>query len=70
MRYVQRNEAGEICGHFANPQTYAEEEMADDAPELVAFDQRMEALLSPASLADQIIENTSELAKLKAALGI
>lgn len=37
MRYVQRDIVGKLVGHFANPQPgYAEEEVADDHPDIVA----------------------------------
>jgi len=36
--YIQRNQQGEISGAFANRQDgYAEEYVAEDAPELVAW---------------------------------
>ena len=38
MVYVQRDAAGAIIGIYANPQPgYAEEALADDAPEVVAY---------------------------------
>lgn len=37
MRYVQRDQDGNIIGDYANPQPgYAEEALEDDAPELLA----------------------------------
>jgi len=38
MRYVQRDKDGKVVGHFACPQPYAQEELADDHPEVLAFD--------------------------------
>ena len=39
MRYVQRDENGRVIGHFANPQLgYAEEELGDGHPDLLAYE--------------------------------
>jgi hypothetical protein len=38
MRYVQRDGKGRLIGHFANPQPYAQERVADDHPDIVAWD--------------------------------
>lgn len=39
MRWVQRDKAGVIIGHYANRQRgYAEEALPDDHPEIVAHD--------------------------------
>lgn len=38
MAYVQRDDSGKVTGVYANPQPdYAEEELPDDAAEVVAF---------------------------------
>lgn len=44
MRYLQRDQAGKVVGHFANLQTrrdgqvYADELVSDDHPDLVAWE--------------------------------
>lgn len=37
MRYIQRNEDGEVVAHFACEQTYAREAVAADHPDILAF---------------------------------
>lgn len=37
MRYVQRDETGQLIGHFANEQPYAKELVADDHPDILAW---------------------------------
>jgi hypothetical protein len=37
MPFVQRNWKGEVIGVYANPQTYAQEVLPDDHPDVVAF---------------------------------
>ena len=37
MMFVQRNDQGQIVACFVNPQEFAAEEVADDAPDLLAF---------------------------------
>lgn len=44
MRYVQRDAEGKLIGHFANPQPgYAEEEVADDHPDILGWNAEREA---------------------------
>lgn len=43
MRYVQRDRAGKICAHFANPQPYAAEALEDGHPDLVAWNEQRAA---------------------------
>jgi uncharacterized protein YceH (UPF0502 family) len=38
MRYLQRDQAGKVVGHFACEQTYATELVPDDHPDLVAWE--------------------------------
>lgn len=44
MRYVQRDAAGNVVGHFANPQSYAREAVPDDHPDLATWQRQREAL--------------------------
>jgi hypothetical protein len=56
MRFVQRDPASnKIIGHFANPQPYAQEELADDHPDILAYKAEREAakILTPAQLIDK-----------------
>jgi len=39
MRYVQRGKDGVVLGHFANEQTYARELVADDHPDILAWNE-------------------------------
>jgi hypothetical protein len=43
MRYIQRNERGEVVGHFAHPHPYAQEAVADDHPDILAWAARIQA---------------------------
>lgn len=55
MRYVQRDPATkEVIAHFANPQSYAQEELSDDHPDILAFKARMEASRAPLSSTERI----------------
>ena len=57
MRYAQRDELGVLVGHFANPQPgYAEEEVPDDHPDIVAWRRRREQEAREARSKDQDIE--------------
>lgn len=38
MRYVHRDENGQIVGHYANPQPYATEAVPDDDAEVAAWE--------------------------------
>lgn len=37
MRWAQRDGALNVIGHYANPQSYAQEALADDHPDILAF---------------------------------
>lgn len=37
-RYIQRDETGKVCGHFAHPHSYAQEEVDEDHPDIAAWD--------------------------------
>jgi hypothetical protein len=37
MRYIQRDNNGNLIGHYANRQPYATEEVPDDHPDIVAW---------------------------------
>lgn len=43
MRYIQRDEAGTVIGHYAHQHPYAQEEVADDHPEVLAWSARIKA---------------------------
>ena len=70
--YAQRDKDGLIVGLFMRPQPgVAEESLADDAPEVVAFRAAQQAALAkPVSLVDQILADEAEVKKLKTALGL
>lgn len=40
MRYIQRNDEGKCVGHYANPQPYAQELVADNHPDIVEWNER------------------------------
>ncbi len=75
MRYVQRDRDGNLVGHFANPQSYAAEEVADDHPDILAFAQRiadakaaymtLKAAASPAVLLAEIEALKAKVADLE-----
>jgi len=65
MPYVQRT-AGKITGVYALPQKgYAEEELPDDSPEVIAY---LNPVETRKTLVEQIIASPKDLADLKAAL--
>jgi len=37
MRYLQRDPDGKVIGHYAHPHDYAQEAVADDHPEILAW---------------------------------
>jgi hypothetical protein len=43
MPYVQRDEAGDIIVLYENPQSFTSEFLPDDDPQIVAFQEKMEA---------------------------
>ena len=49
MRYVQRDEHGVVIGHYANPQPFAQEPVADDHPDIEAFKQWRRDLAKPSA---------------------
>lgn len=36
-RYIQRNAAGEVIGHYSHPHEYAKEEAPEDHPDILAW---------------------------------
>jgi hypothetical protein len=68
--FVQRFPNKTIQGVYANKQDgYAEEELADDHPDVVAFlAPKVEAPIH--SLVEQILASPDDLAELKKALGL
>lgn len=38
MRFASRDADGNITGHYTCPQPFAQEELADDHPDIVAFE--------------------------------
>lgn len=42
-RYLQRDETGKVVGHYAHPHPYAQEEVPEDHPEVLAWRARIEA---------------------------
>ena len=68
--FIQRFIDGTIQGVYANRQNgYAEEELADDHPEVVEFLAPKPEVTSP-TLVEQILASPSDLAALKKALGL
>ena len=66
MRYVERGIDGKVTGLYANPQPgYAEEELSDDSPEVVAY---LNPVETRKTLVEQLIASPKDLADLKAAL--
>jgi hypothetical protein len=68
MRYIQRDENGNVIGHYACPQEYAQEEVADDHPDILAWHARKQALRQrPAStdLFERIAMLEEKLARLE-----
>jgi hypothetical protein len=51
-RFVQRDRDGNIIGHFANPQPYAQEVVPDNHPDIAAWQAAREAMLRPAKKID------------------
>jgi hypothetical protein len=47
MRYVKRDENGDVVGHFANWQPYATELLEDGHPDLLAYTERRRAKQVP-----------------------
>ncbi len=47
MRYVHRNERGQVVAHFANEQPFATEGLPDDHPDLADYRQRVKASIKP-----------------------
>lgn len=47
MPYVERDSDGVVKGCYVNPQPgYAEESLEDDAPEVIAFWERVEEIMN------------------------
>jgi hypothetical protein len=47
MRYVRRNERGEVVAHFLLEQTDAKETLSDNHPDILAFTERRRAKQVP-----------------------
>jgi hypothetical protein len=47
MRYVKRDESGQVVAHFANEQPYATERIEDDHADIAAFTERRRAKQVP-----------------------
>lgn len=77
-RYVQRDKDGNVVGHFANPQPYAQEQVAADHPDILAWYARIaaaktaymeqKAALDPQAMMDRIVALESEVVRLKSPL--
>ena len=67
MPYVQRDEQNNICGIFANKQSYAEEYLEDDHPEVVTHLNPVKIPDPVAIFLDDLRSNPDKLNKLKAA---
>lgn len=65
-RYLQRDMDGNVIGHFANPQPYAQEEVPFDHPDILAWKaniQKQAEAASFAALAARIAALESKLGK-------
>lgn len=67
MRYVQRNKAGILVGHYANEQSYAKERVADDHPDIMAWEEKakLKGAGPDKSLSERISALEAEIAKLR-----
>jgi hypothetical protein len=65
MRYVQRDASGALIGHYANPQPYAQEAVADDHPDVLAWQAAREAARGP-TMAERLAALEERIAKLEA----
>jgi hypothetical protein len=65
MRYVHRDASGAVLGHYANPQPYAQEAVADDHPDLLAWREAREAARGP-TMAERLAALEERIAKLEA----
>lgn len=75
MRYIQRNAQGSVVGHFANEQPYAQERVADNHPDILAWSRRIadakadymrrKAMASPDVLLARIAALEAEVSSLK-----
>lgn len=68
MRYVQRDNTGRITGTFSHRATYATEELEDDHPDVVEFQERREARFNPPAPKPRIT-GYQILARLESLLG-
>jgi len=64
--YAQRNQAGNLIGVFSNPQPgFAEEEIAEDSPDVVAF---LNPQPAPLTVTEKLASVGLTVAELKAEL--
>ena len=59
-RYIQRNSAGKVIGHYANPHPYAQEAVAYDHPEILEWDAKRRDRKGPYSI-HQLMERIAVL---------
>lgn len=64
MRYIQRDENGNIVGHYANPQPYAMEEVQDDHPDIAAWQLKKEQTVNTISPLEQRLLDLESKLKL------
>lgn len=69
MRYVQRDGSGKVIGHFANKQSYAEEEVADDHADILARDEEIRLARLAATSISGLLLCIEDLEARVAALG-
>lgn len=63
MRYVKRDNDGQVVAHFANEQPYATEVVEDDHPDIKAFLERRWAKKVPT--ADRFAELAARIERLE-----
>jgi polyhydroxyalkanoate synthesis regulator phasin len=67
MRYVQRDPNTKlVVGHFANPQSFAQEELPDDHPDIIAYAQRRLSESNVDPVKDRIDALEARIADLEA----
>lgn len=54
IRWIDRDEQGKICGHFARKQREGQESIAEDAPEYVAWEAAMKQTQTDAQEAERV----------------
>lgn len=67
-RWLQRDKNGEVIGHFANPQSYATEEVPPDHPDILAWNAKYEQMRTSgtySALSDRLKALEETLARIE-----